>query len=65
MFYNDKMRNHEPFFVVLLLSGYVFMVAVYVMMFRYMAQSDHTDRMRQLQSNEKYLETMNNREKQK
>ncbi|MCH5256570.1 MAG: GHKL domain-containing protein [Lachnospiraceae bacterium] len=56
LFYNDKMRNHEPFFVVLILSGFAFMVAVYVMIFRYMAQSDHTNRMRQLQANEKFLQ---------
>lgn len=56
LFYNDKMRNHEPFFVVLLISGFVFMVAVYVMVFRYMAQSDHANRIKQLQANEKFLQ---------
>ena len=55
LYYNDKMRNHEPFFVVLLLSGFGFMVAVYVMIFRHMAQSDYTNRMKQLQAHEKFL----------
>ena len=56
LFYNDKMRSREPFFVVLLLSGFIFMVAVYVMIFCHMAQSDYTNRMKQLQANEKFLQ---------
>lgn len=55
LFYNDKMRNHELLFVVLLLSSLGFMVAVYVLIFRYVAQSDHINQVRQLQANEKFL----------
>ena len=56
LFYNDKIRNRDPFFIVLLTFTFVFMVAVYAMIFRYMAQSDHAIRMKQLQANEKFLQ---------
>ncbi|MCH5248721.1 MAG: sensor histidine kinase [Lachnospiraceae bacterium] len=55
-FYNMKLNRRELFFDVLLLASCGFTVAVYVMIFLYMAQSDHTNRMKQLQANEKFLQ---------
>lgn len=55
-FYNMRMSRREFFFDVLLLASCSFTVAVYVMIFLYMAQSDHTNRMKQLQANEKFLQ---------
>lgn len=55
LFYNDTMRNREPFLVFVFLFAFAFMVAVYAMIFRYMAQADHAIRMKQLQANEKFL----------
>lgn len=54
-FYNMRMSKREFFFDVLLLASCGFTVAVYVMIFRYMAQSDHTNRLKQMQSHEKFL----------
>lgn len=55
-FYNMRMGRREFFFDVLLLTSCGFTVAVYVMIFRYMAQSDHASRMKQMQANEKFLQ---------
>ena len=55
-FYNMKLNRREFFFDVLLLAFCGFTVVVYVMIFLYMAQSDHTNRMKQLQANEKFLQ---------
>ncbi|MCH5262062.1 MAG: sensor histidine kinase [Lachnospiraceae bacterium] len=55
-FYNMRMSKRELFFDVLLLASCGFTVAVYVMIFRYMAQSDSANRMKQLQANEKFLQ---------
>ena len=55
-FYNMQLGKRELFFDVLLLASCGFTVAVYVMIFRYMAQSNHASRMKQLQANEKFLQ---------
>lgn len=55
-FYNMRMSKRELFFDVLLVASCGFTVAVYAMIFRYMAQSDYASRMRQLQANEKFLQ---------
>ena len=55
-FYNMKVGMRELFFDALLIASCGFTVAVYVMIFRYIAQSDHTNRMKQLQANEKFLQ---------
>ncbi|MCH5256571.1 MAG: GHKL domain-containing protein [Lachnospiraceae bacterium] len=55
-FYNMKLNRRELFFDVLLLASCGFTVAVYVMIFWYMAQSERTNRMKQLQANEKFLQ---------
>lgn len=55
-FYNMRMSRRELFFDVLLLASCGLTIAVYVVLFRYMAQSDHANRMKQLQANEKFLQ---------
>ena len=55
-FYNMRMGRREFFFDVLLLASCGLTVAVYVMIFRYMAQSDHANRIKQMQANEKFLQ---------
>lgn len=55
-FYNMRMSKRELFFDVLLLASCGFTVAVYIMIFRYMAQSDYDNRLRQLQANEKFIQ---------
>ena len=55
LIYNNRARNHEVSFVLLLFSSFVFMVAVYAMIFRYMSQAGYTYRMERLESNEKFL----------
>ncbi|MCH5253299.1 MAG: GHKL domain-containing protein [Lachnospiraceae bacterium] len=56
MFYNMKMGRRELFFDVLLLVSCTFTIAVYVVVFHYMAHFDHITRMKQLQANEKFLQ---------
>ena len=55
-FYNMRLSRRELFFDVLLLASCGFTIGVYVVLFRYMAQSDHANRMKQLQANEKFLQ---------
>lgn len=55
LIYNDRARNHDMFFILLLFSSFGFMVAVYAMIFRYMSQSGYAYRMERLESNEKFL----------
>ncbi|MCH5281276.1 MAG: GHKL domain-containing protein [Lachnospiraceae bacterium] len=55
-FYNMRMGKRELFFDVLLLVSCGFTIAVYVVLFRYMAQSDRINRIKQLQANEKFLQ---------
>lgn len=55
LFYNDRTRNHEAPFVVLIVFSFGFMVAVYAMVFRYMSQSAYAYRMKRFESNEKFL----------
>lgn len=52
---NDRLRSRDPVFITLVLSMFVFMVGVYVMIFRYLSQVQATGRARQLQANEKFL----------
>lgn len=54
-FYNMRMGRRDFFFDVLLLGSCAFTVAAYVMIFRYMAQSDRANLMKQMQANEKFL----------
>ena len=56
-FYDMEEQNRSFFEKVLLIYVCVLSVAVYVIIFRYMAQSDYVNRMRQLQANEKFLQT--------
>lgn len=55
-FYNMRVGRRDFFFDVMLIASCGFTVAVYVMVFRYMAQSDYANRMKQLQANEKFLQ---------
>ena len=52
---NDRLRSRDPVFIVLVLSMFVFMVVVYVMIFRYLSQVQAAGRARQLEANEKFL----------
>lgn len=55
--YDMEEQKRSPFDKVLLIYVCALTVTVYIMIFRHMAQSDHTSRMRQLQANEKFLQT--------
>lgn len=55
-FYNMRLGRRELFFDILLLASCVFTIAVYVVLFWYMAQTDRINRVKQLQANEKYLQ---------
>lgn len=52
---NDRLRSRDPIFITLVLSMFVFMVLVYVMIFRYLSQAQATGHARQLEANEKFL----------
>lgn len=54
--YNMRMSRRELFFDILLLVSCAFTIAVYVMLFWYMAQTDRINRVNQLQANEKFLQ---------
>lgn len=54
--YNMQEESRNPFFSVLLLYACSITIVVYLMIFRYMAQSEHTNRMKQLQANERFLQ---------
>ena len=55
-FYNMQNQKRDGFFNVLLIYACGITVAMYVMLFRHVAQSDYASRMKQLQANEKYLQ---------
>ena len=54
--YDMEEQNRSLFDKMLLIYVCVLTVAVYIMIFRYMAHSNHTNRMRQLQANERFLQ---------
>ena len=54
--YNMQNQRRDAFFNMTLIYAFGLTIAMYVMIFRYMAQSDHTNRVKQLQANEKYLQ---------
>ena len=54
--YNMQNLKRDFFFDIVLIYAFGLTLAMYVMIFRYMAQSDHANRMKQLQANEKYLQ---------
>lgn len=55
-FYNMQNKSRDGFFSLLLIYACGLTIAMYVMMFRHVAQSDSANRMKQLQANEKYLQ---------
>lgn len=55
-FYDMEEQNREFFSKVLLIYACCLTIAVYLIIFRYMSRSDYTNRMKQLQANEKYLQ---------
>ena len=55
-FYNMQQQSRSVFFKVMLIYACGLTVAMYLLIFRYIAQSDHENRMKQLQANEKYLQ---------
>ena len=54
--YNMQNQNRDVFFSMTLIYAFGLTAALYVMIFRYMAQSDRANRMKQLQANEKFLQ---------
>ena len=54
--YNMQNKNRDAFFNVVLTYACGLTVAMYFMIFRHIAQSDHANRMKQLQANEKFLQ---------
>lgn len=54
--YNMQNQHRDVFFSMTLIYAFGLTIAMYVMIFRFMAQSDHANRMKQLQANEKYLQ---------
>ena len=54
--YNMQNRNRDTFFNIILIYACGLSLAMYLMIFRYMSQMDHTSLMKQLQANEKYLQ---------
>lgn len=55
-FYNMQNKQRDGFFNVVLTYACFLTVAMYFMIFRHIAQSDHASRMKQLQANEKFLQ---------
>ena len=55
-FYDMEEQNRGFFSRVLLIYACCLTIAVYLIIFRYMSRSDYTNRMKQLQANEKYLQ---------
>ena len=55
-FYTMQNKSRDGFFNVLLIYACGLTIAMYVMLFRHVAQSDSENRMKQLQANEKYLQ---------
>lgn len=54
--YNMQNEKRDAFFKVTLLYAFFLTVTLYLTLFRYMAQSDRTNRLKQLQANEKFLQ---------
>ena len=54
--YNMQNKSRDGFFSVLLIYACGLTIAMYMMLFRHVAQSDSANRMKQLQANEKYLQ---------
>lgn len=54
--YNMQNQKRDIFFDMVIIYAFGLTLAMYVMIFRYMAQSDHASRMKQLQANEKFLQ---------
>lgn len=55
LFYNENKHNYSAFYLCIMISTYAFMVVVYVVLFRFMAQSNHEWRFKQMQLHEKFL----------
>ncbi|MCH5342932.1 MAG: GHKL domain-containing protein [Acetatifactor sp.] len=54
--YNMQSQSRDTFFKIVLIYAFGLTVAMYLMIFRHIAQSDHANRMKQLQANEKFLQ---------
>ena len=57
LFYYDVMGGYDPVYLFMLISFYCFMIVVYVLIFRYIAQSDNEQRLRQMKSHEELLQS--------
>ena len=54
--YNMQNQKRDAFFSLIMIYACGLSLAMYLMLFRYMSQSDRENRMKQLQANEKYLQ---------
>lgn len=52
---NEKMHMHSAYFLYILISVYIFVVVVYVVLFRFMERLNHEWRFKQMQFHEKFL----------
>lgn len=52
---NERKKSYDPFWTFLMVSCYIFMVAVYVAIFRFIAQANREYQLKQIQLHDKYL----------
>lgn len=55
VFYNQKVEGHDPLYMALILSTGSMMVIIHMLLFRFIAQADYANQLRQMQLHEKYL----------
>lgn len=55
IFYNERVRRHDLLYIVTILSTGSMMVIIHVLLFRFIAQSDYANQLKQMQLHEKYL----------
>ena len=53
--YNNRVRIYAGFHIVMMFLIFIFVMMVYVMIFRFIAQSDQANRLKQMQAHEKLL----------
>lgn len=54
--YNENVKQHSPLYVALVLSTGSMMVIIHIQLFRFIAQADYVNQLKQMQLHEKYLQ---------
>lgn len=54
--YNEKVKQHSPLYVAMILSMGSMMVIIHIQLFRLIAQADYANQLKQMQLHEKYLQ---------